>query len=113
MFKILSFLMFGLPLLIIGIVFQGTCAIITSFIAYKKGRSAIGWFFIGLVVGVIGLIIIFAAPNFKIERKKEKKLNDEINQLREELMAEKKKNAEFREIVSRHIKSTDNKTEID
>jgi hypothetical protein len=38
-------------------------AIVTGFVASGRGRSGIGWFFIGLVLGWIALILIFVLPS--------------------------------------------------
>jgi hypothetical protein len=38
------------------------CAIITGVIASTKGRSGIGWFLIGAVLGIFGVVIIACLP---------------------------------------------------
>ncbi len=38
----------------------------TAFFADKRGRNPAGWFFVGLISGVIGLIILFCLPDKKI-----------------------------------------------
>lgn len=43
---------------IIGIINNLIAMVACPIIASKKGRSAIGWFFGGLLLGLIGLIII-------------------------------------------------------
>ncbi|MBR1676237.1 MAG: hypothetical protein IJ706_02890 [Clostridia bacterium] len=42
----------------IGIIVTIISVILCPIIAHKKGRSAVGWFFGGLFLGGIGLIII-------------------------------------------------------
>jgi hypothetical protein len=37
-----------------------TFAIITAVVASKKGRNGLGWFFIGLFTGLVGLAIALA-----------------------------------------------------
>jgi protein-S-isoprenylcysteine O-methyltransferase Ste14 len=43
--------------IIVGLLFF---AIITAVVAAKKGRNALGWFFIGLFTGLFGLAIALA-----------------------------------------------------
>lgn len=43
---------------LIGLIVTVMSATACPFIAYNKGRSAVGWFFGGLFLGAIGLIII-------------------------------------------------------
>ena len=42
----------------LGIIVTVISTIACPIIAHKKGRSAVGWFFGGLLLGGIGLIII-------------------------------------------------------
>ena len=35
------------------------CGVVSAFLANKKGRSVLGWFIIGFLLGPIGLIIVF------------------------------------------------------
>lgn len=41
-------------------------AIACAIIAENKGRSTVGWFFLGFFFGVIALIVIATAPNSKL-----------------------------------------------
>lgn len=45
-------------LTIIGIINNVIAMVACPIIAHKKGRSAVGWFFGGLLLGLIGLIIV-------------------------------------------------------
>ena len=49
----------------IGIIVTVISTIACPIIASKKGRSALGWFFGGLLLGGIGLIIISCLPELK------------------------------------------------
>lgn len=49
------------------------CGIISAFIASMKGRSGIGWFFVGFLLGPIGVIIT------AVVKRKESKINITIN----------------------------------
>lgn len=37
---------------------------LTSYFAQQRGRDALIWFFIGLVLGIFGLILLFLLPKF-------------------------------------------------
>ena len=52
-----------------------TCEIACPIIAYCKGRSAIGWFFGGMFLGEIGLIIVCCLSN------KNKELTQNSNEM--------------------------------
>jgi len=41
------------------------CAVVCAIIASSKGRSGVGWFFIGLLLGIFGLILIACLPSNK------------------------------------------------
>lgn len=73
--------------LIIMCVFGGACAAIAN----SKGRSPVGWFFIGLLLGCIGLIIILCLSNENEVREKERIQEDMNRRLREQLRQEQMK----------------------
>jgi len=52
--------------LIVMVIFGILCA----YIANSKGRSAVGWLFIGFLLGLIGLIILLSVTDLKEEKKK-------------------------------------------
>lgn len=43
------------------------CAVLSAMIASRKGRSAVGWFFIGLLTGILGPIIVACLPDATAE----------------------------------------------
>lgn len=47
----------------LGIIVTAVSTILCPIIAHNKGRSAVGWFFGGLLLGGIGLIIISCLSN--------------------------------------------------
>ena len=65
--------------LIIWLAFGVACAMIAS----SRGRSGIAWFFIGLVSGCLGLIIVLVLPNLKEEQARLERLQRENRRLRE------------------------------
>lgn len=78
--------------LIIGLIFGGICAAIAS----GKGRSAVGWFFIGFFFPLIGLIVILCLSNLKEERRYREHTAAERRRLNEQLRQERMKNETFR-----------------
>ena len=70
---------------VVSAVFGTICAIM----APGRGRSAVGWFFIGFVVNCVGLIILLLIPDLKIEAEKERRHREETRRLREQLKKER------------------------
>lgn len=66
-------------------VFGAICAILAA----NKGRSAIGWFFIGFFFPLIGLIVILVISNLKEEEAKVRRLDQENRRLREQVRKER------------------------
>ncbi|MGR3494093.1 hypothetical protein [Citreimonas sp.] len=50
------------------LVFWLICAVVTAIIASSKGRSGFGWFLIGAVIGVFGIILIACLPSLAEEK---------------------------------------------
>ena len=69
---------------------------IGALIASSKGRNAVGWFFGGFFLGLIGLIIVAVLPNLKRQREYEAQLARENRRLREQVKQERIKNESFR-----------------
>jgi len=44
------------------------CAIVCAVIAPSKNRSAGGWFFIGLLIGVFGIVLVVVLPAIEKEK---------------------------------------------
>ncbi|MCM2440712.1 hypothetical protein HGO34_13405 [Agrobacterium vitis] len=41
------------------------CGVVTAIIATAKGRSGVGWFFVGLLISIFGIILIACLPSLK------------------------------------------------
>lgn len=41
------------------------CGVVTGIIASSKGRTGVGWFLIGCLLGIFGLILIACLPSIK------------------------------------------------
>ncbi|MFD1985894.1 zinc ribbon domain-containing protein [Mesorhizobium newzealandense] len=41
------------------------CAAVTAAIGSSKGRSGVGWFFIGAILGIFGIILVACLPSLE------------------------------------------------
>ncbi len=94
------------------IIFLITGAIAAA-IASVKGRSVIGWFFGGLLLGLIGIIIVAVLPNLKEQRAREEQSEREARRLREQLRQERMKNEAFRRHATARLDRHDESLGLD
>lgn len=64
-------------------------AIICALIAPGRGRSALAWFFLGLLFNCIALVILLLLPDLKAEDDAAHGTNTELRRLREQLKKER------------------------
>jgi hypothetical protein len=89
--------------LIVWLAMGAACAAIAN----AKGRNAVGWFFIGVFLSLIGLIIILVLPNVR-EQDRLKNLQDAHNQrLQEQLRQERLKHQAFQSHASARLDNHD------
>jgi hypothetical protein len=69
----------------INVVFGVICAIIAN----GRGRSAVGWFFIGFFLSCIGLVILLVIPDLAKEQFERSRRDAETRRLREQLRADR------------------------
>lgn len=67
----------------------GVPGIVCAVLAPGRGRSAIGWFFIGVVLNCLGIVLILLLPNLKLEEDKARRQKEETRRLREQLKKER------------------------
>ncbi|MCR9245240.1 MAG: DUF4339 domain-containing protein [bacterium] len=67
----------------------GVFGIICAVIAPSRGRSALGWFFIGVALQCIGIILLLLLPDLKVEAAKQRRREEESRKLRELLKKER------------------------
>jgi len=91
----------------------GVIGIICALIAHSKGRSAVGWFFVGFFLGIIGLVIALLASNLEDARAKEMAMENEQRRLREQLRQERLKNEQFRKHTQLRLDSHDGALGLD
>jgi len=89
--------------------FGGVCAAI----AHSKGRSAIGWFCVGFLLGCIGLIIILCLSNEKERIAKEQAQHIQNRRLEEQLRQEQMKLESMRAHTSARLDRHDTELGID
>lgn len=97
----------------INLIIMAVCGIIASAIANSKGRSVVGWFFGGFLLGLIGIIIVAVLPNLKAQREKEAYAERENRRLREQLRQERIKAESFRQHTQARLDTHDNHLGID
>lgn len=95
--------------LVILIIFGIICACIAS----SKGRSEVGWFFIGFFLGLIGLILIACLSNLKEEAAKQEHMLNEQRRLREQLRQERMRNQSFQQYTANRLDAHDSALSID
>lgn len=71
--------------LLLQLVIHGVFGAIVAAIANSRGRSAIGWFFVGALTGCIGLILVLVLPDLKVQQEREERMRRENRRLRERL----------------------------
>lgn len=71
--------------LVVMLVFGGICAAIAA----GRGRSAVGWFFIGMFAPCLGLILVLVLPDMKVQEDRERRRAQENRKLREQLSKER------------------------
>jgi hypothetical protein len=86
---------------------------ITAAIAATKGRSIVGWFFVGFLLGLIGLIIVLCMSNLEEERARQARMDTEQRRLRERLRQEQLKNEAFRQHAARRLDVHDRQLGVD
>jgi hypothetical protein len=85
--------------LIFGLIMGGAVAAI----AHGKGRSPVGWFFIGFLLGVIGLVIVLVVSNVNQEKYLRARQDEENRRLREQLRQERVKHETLREYTMKRL----------
>lgn len=68
-----------------GLLFGIICAIVAA----GRGRSGVGWFFIGLILSCFGLILVLVLPDLKVQEERQRRVSLENRRLREQLNKER------------------------
>jgi type II secretory pathway pseudopilin PulG len=97
----------------IQLVIGGICGIIAAVIAAHKGRRAVGWFFGGFFIGLVGIIIVAVLPNLKVQREQQAQAERERLRLREQLRQERLKSEAFRQYSTARLDVHDHALDLD
>src|SRR5882724_9877564 len=95
--------------LVFGLIMGGAVAAI----AHGKGRSPVGWFFVGFFFGVIGLIVVLVSSNLNQEKYLRARQDEENRRLREQLRQERVKHETLREYTMRRLDAHDDVLGVD
>jgi len=88
-----------MPYLVFGLIMGAAVAAI----AHNKGRSPVGWFFVGFFFGVIGLIVVLVSSNLNQEKYLRARQDEENRRLREQLRQERVKHETLREYTMKRL----------
>jgi hypothetical protein len=71
--------------LVVALAFGG----VSAAIAVGRGRSGVGWFFIGFFFSCIGLVLLLCLPDLKAQQEREDRQRQENRRLREQIAKER------------------------
>lgn len=86
---------------------------ICAAIAKNRGRNPLGWFFIGIVGGCIGLILVLVLPDLNQEQESMQREKRRRRRLEEELAQERMKNQAFRGHATNRLDAHDQQLGVD
>ena len=95
--------------LLVIAVFGGICAAIAA----GRGRSPIGWFFIGVFTQCIGIILVLVLPDMKQQQEREQRQRQETRKLREQLLKERQVADQRHQHIERRIGAHDEALGLD
>jgi hypothetical protein len=98
-----------MEVLLIYLAFGGVAAAIAS----SKGRSPLGWFFIGVLFSCIAIIILLCLPNLKEIKAKEERLEEENRRIREQVRQEQMRLEAFRQQTNLRLQRHDQALQMD
>ncbi len=95
--------------ILVAAAFGGVCAAIAN----SRGRSAVGWFFIGFFLSCIGIILVLVLPDLHEDEARRARLRLENRRLREQLRKERHVGDRRYADVSRRLEVHDQALAID
>jgi len=87
--------------------------VICALIAHGKGRSPIGWFFIGFIAPLLGIILVFVLPDQKEVERRFNRLGKQNRLLRERLRQSKTATRKRLAGVNRRLTAHDRSLDMD
>jgi hypothetical protein len=74
---------------VIQVIIWAVFGLICALVANGRGRSPVGWFFIGAFLACFGLILLLVLPDLKLQEQKDRRHELENRRLREQLAKER------------------------
>src|SRR5262245_58486675 len=94
--------------LLLALAVYAVVGVACALIANSRGRSAVGWFFIGAFMPCFtGLILVRVLPDLKVQQERERRLADENRRLRERLRKDRIVSDERHQEISRRVNAHD------
>jgi hypothetical protein len=97
----------------IGIVISVICGIVACLVASNKGRNAVGWFFVGFLLGIIGLIISLCMSDLKKQKAKEQQVMIQNRRLKEQMRQERLRTEALRNYTTQRLDAHDEALDMD
>ena len=94
-------------ILVIQLIVVLVCGAISAAIASSKGRSGVGWFFGGVFLGLIGIIIIACLSNLNEERNRRNYVDWQQRRTQEQIYQEQVKNQAFQQYTASRLDQHD------
>ncbi len=95
--------------LIVGVI----CGVICLAIASHKGRSMVGWFFLGFFFGLIPVIIVACLSNLNEQKQYRNYVEDQNRYLQEQLRQERLKSEAYRQHTLTRLDAHDQALGVD
>jgi len=97
----------------IPLIIAAICGVISAAIAHSKGRNAVGWFFGGFFLGIIGIVIVACISNLNEQRARQRYMENESRRLREQLRQERLKGESYRQYSMNRLDAHDEALGLD
>jgi hypothetical protein len=95
-------------MLFLSLVINAAVGVACALIANSRGRTAVGWFFIGAFLPCFaGLILVLVLPDLKVEQERQRRLADENRRLREKLKKDRMVSDERHAEMNRRLQAHD------
>lgn len=100
-------------IVVIQLIVAAVFGIVCASLAQSRGRSAAGWFFIGVFTNCIGVILVLVLPNVKEQERRERRTSLENRRLREQLAKERQVSDSRHTHVERRLGAHDEALGVD
>lgn len=99
--------------LLIFLVMHGAFGLVCAAIAESRGRSGVGWFFIGAVFHCFALILLLVLPDERVRGQQLSKLRSENHRLRERVKKDRMKADQRHSQIERRLGAHDEALGVD